>query len=169
MSFDFGFQDSESVCPRCKKAGLRFRLSTKGPWVLERDKATCSECNCEAQLWLDDHGDGTATVIPTVPGVDYDKLRYSTLLGLHRVADARLSHGPREPDLEHQVRELKAAIGRRKWEIIGSINGQERSMGHWQSREQCEQFVKSNFVPEGDHEDSSGIVRRFRYKYVQHT
>ena len=169
MTFDFGFQDAESACTRCHRGRLRYRISSTGPWILNHDKATCPSCNCEAQLWLDDHGDGTATVIPLVPGVDYDSLLYKTLVGLHRAATARRAGGDASSDLRQQIADLDAAIKRRSWEIMGSVDGQERSLGRWQTRERCEEHVRKYFVPEGDHEVSPGRVRHFSYRYVEHT
>ncbi|MFL5309106.1 MAG: hypothetical protein ACJ79H_01500, partial [Myxococcales bacterium] len=104
--FDPKFQDGESACPRRDGGRLRYKISTTGPWFLDRDRAACDKCNCEAFLWLEVLSDSEAKVRPFVPGIDYDGLSWGSLQGLYTAARQeveRLGGAARAPsDLRNQ-------------------------------------------------------------------
>jgi len=167
--FDAKFQDGESACPRNDGGRLRYRISTTGPWLFDRDRATCDTCNSEALLWLEVRSDSEATVHPFVSGIDYDGLSWSALHGLYTAARQeveRLGGATRAPmDLRNQLSDLERAVRRREWEIIGSVNGSEQSLGRWQTKARCEQYVKERLKHAGDYEVAPGVIKSIRYRY----
>ena len=62
------YQDWKSRClnPGCtsqgKKKTVEYRLSCIGPWMLEKETATCAECGQVYHLWVEVLQDGRARV-----------------------------------------------------------------------------------------------------------